>query len=117
MDERFSYTGLPPKIEPRLYGNKFYLVFRSKRSSAMVHTAEQSLERNWRKFFGDRRAPFTSLPGRHIYAHGIGLTSASCLKNRHFSLQILKDPRINTLETQVNTGSWLSEQKEEQKDV
>ncbi|KAK3782720.1 hypothetical protein RRG08_037719 [Elysia crispata] len=57
--------------------------------STMVHTAEQSLERKWRKYFGDRRAPFTAVPAYRTSSHGFGLTSSSA-RDRHFNLNTPK---------------------------
>lgn len=39
--------------------------------ASVVHNAEQSLERKWRKYFGDRKPPFTSATG---YVHSSGVT-------------------------------------------
>ncbi|GFS13229.1 centrosomal protein of 164 kDa-like [Elysia marginata] len=72
LPEGMQWTPQPPVGTP----NRDY--------STMVHTAEQSLERKWRKYFGDRRAPFTAMPGYNTSAHGFGLTSATA-RDRHFS--------------------------------
>ncbi|GFN77895.1 centrosomal protein of 164 kda-like [Plakobranchus ocellatus] len=85
--------------------------------STLVYTAEQSLERKWRKYFGDRRAPFTAVPAYHTSTHGFGLTSASA-RDRHFSLNVPKHHQhlhhaaAAAVSTPSSVHAQLAQQKE-----
>ncbi|XP_005104228.2 centrosomal protein of 164 kDa [Aplysia californica] len=78
--------------------------------STMVHTAEQSLERKWRKYFGDRRPPYTSSPSYHTSSHGFGHASLS-VRDRHFRVSMLDSrPPMPSVHSQlIEQKEWLKQ--------
>ncbi|XP_059149183.1 centrosomal protein of 164 kDa-like isoform X2 [Physella acuta] len=73
--------------------------------SSLVYTAEQSLERKWKKYFGEHRPPFTAGPSYFTPSQGYGHTSLS-VRDRHIHMNLLEPRPSPSIQTQ------LAEQKE-----
>ncbi|KAL5020243.1 hypothetical protein ScPMuIL_003135 [Solemya velum] len=76
--------------------------------ASLVLSAEQSLERKWRKYFGDRRPPLTSAPNYSPSVPGVTFGHAPAREQlRQFRL---------SLQNHVTTSGSTQERLEEQKD-
>ncbi|BFZ09805.1 hypothetical protein BsWGS_12846 [Bradybaena similaris] len=73
--------------------------------SSLIYTAEQSLERKWRKYFGDRRPAFTAGPSYLTSAHVYGHVLSS--RDSHHRISVAEPrPYVASIQSQ------LAEQKE-----
>ncbi|XP_055887947.1 centrosomal protein of 164 kDa-like isoform X2 [Biomphalaria glabrata] len=77
--------------------------------SSLVNTAEQSLERKWRKYFGDHRPPYTPALSYQAPSHGLGSASLS-IRDRQFRMNFLESKPIVSIQTQLAAQKeWLKQ--------
>ncbi|CAG5133223.1 unnamed protein product, partial [Candidula unifasciata] len=77
--------------------------------SSLIYTAEQSLERKWRKYFGDRRPAFTAGPSYLTSAHGYGHVLTS--RDSHHRISIAEPrPFVASIQSQLaEQKEWLNQ--------